>query len=88
MCVGRLWLELAKAGISLHVARVESVVNIADGPTREDMSALAFLKAEFVPPQLPQWAADFLVRAVKEKLQRPAAFVLNAFDVGCEDVAV
>lgn len=71
----------------MHVARVESVANIADGPTLEDMSALAFLKAKFVPPQ-PQWAADFLVRAVKEKLQRPAAFVLNAIDVGCEDVAV
>ena len=59
MCVGRLWLELAKAGVSLHVGRVESAANIADGPTRDDLATLASLKAQWVPPLLPEWAADF-----------------------------
>ena len=33
--VGRLWLELAAASVDLHVARVESGANPADGPTRD-----------------------------------------------------
>ena len=57
-CVGRLWLELAKAGAFLHVARVESAANVADGPTREDLIALARLSAKFVPPHLPEWVKD------------------------------
>ena len=59
MCVGRLWLELAKSGVALHVGRVESSANIADGPTRNDLATLALLKAQWVPPLLPEWVADF-----------------------------
>lgn len=60
MCVGRFWLEVAKAGVFFHVARVESAANIADGPTREDLILLQQLKAQFVPPRLPDWVHDFL----------------------------
>ena len=55
LCIGRLWLEIAAAGVDLHVGRVESAANIADGPTGDRLQLLACLKATFVPPELPSW---------------------------------
>ena len=55
LCIGRLWLEVAAAGVDLHVGRVESAANIADGPTRDTLRLLAQLQATFVPPELPCW---------------------------------
>lgn len=59
LCVGNLWLELAARQVDLHVGRVESLANIADGPTRDDLSLLAWLKATWVNPMLPTWVPDF-----------------------------
>eukprot|EP00435_Cladocopium_sp_Y103_P039301 s772_g10.t1 len=59
LCVGHLWLELAAGQVDLHLARVESAANISDGPTREDLSLLAMLKATWVEPVLPKWVSDF-----------------------------
>ena len=53
--VGQVWLDMAEAGIALHVLRVESLANVADGPTRHDLSLLSELGAEFVEPVLPSW---------------------------------
>eukprot|EP00435_Cladocopium_sp_Y103_P044779 s1987_g12.t1 len=59
LCVGRLWLELAARQVDLHVARVESDSNVSDGPSRDDLSWLAILKAAWVEPVLPTWVTDF-----------------------------
>ena len=53
--VGRLWLKLAAASVDLHVARVESGANPADGPTRDFFEVLQRVKAKWVEPQLPSW---------------------------------
>jgi len=56
--VGKLWLEIAAESIAMHVVRVESLANIADGPTRESTELLDELGAVFVTPVLPDWARD------------------------------
>ena len=53
--VGKTWLEVAGQGISLHLVRVESKANVADGPSRDDLTFLE-MQAEFVAPVLPDWA--------------------------------
>ena len=55
MGVGKLWLMIADAGISVHIVRVESKANIADGPSRDYLDLLHELNAVFVDPVLPQW---------------------------------
>ena len=55
MGIGKLWLMIADAGISLHVVRVESKANIADGPSRGHLELLEDLSAVFVDPVLPPW---------------------------------
>ena len=55
MAVGKTWLMIADAMAALHVVRVESDSNIADGPTREKLEVLRSLNAEFVEPVLPDW---------------------------------
>ena len=55
--IGQVWLDIADMQVGLHAVRVESKANIADGPTREFLSLLGELGAEFVPPQLPTWCA-------------------------------
>ena len=55
LAVGKLWLQLADMQTDLHGARVESKANIADGPTRDDLSYLHQLRAQFVEPALPSW---------------------------------
>lgn len=58
-CIGRLWLELANRQVDLRVARVESCANISDGPSRDDLSQVAMLKATWVEPCLPEWLSSF-----------------------------
>ena len=53
--IGKLWLMVADAGISLHIVRVESKTNVADGPSRDYLDLLRGLNAEFVEPALPSW---------------------------------
>ena len=53
--IGKVWLGLAKLDCDLHVARVESKANIADGPPRDDFSMLHALGAVLVEPVLPNW---------------------------------
>ena len=54
-CIGRLWLDLAEARVDLHLGRVESASNPADGPTRDRFEVLQRMKAQWVPPCLPPW---------------------------------
>ena len=58
MVIGKLWLAVAELDTDLHVARVESKANIADGPSRDDISMLNQLQAVYVEPVLPQWIHD------------------------------
>ena len=58
LLVGQLWLVLAGARTSFWAARVESKANLADGPTREDLSELEFLGAQYVEPCLPAWSEN------------------------------
>ena len=53
--IGRLWLYVAEINCDLHALRVESKANIADGPTRDDLSLVNALGARFIPPRLPDW---------------------------------
>ena len=46
----RLWLFAAEQGIDLHALRVESKANVSDGPTREDLSVVMALGAQFAEP--------------------------------------
>ena len=58
IAIGKLWLQLGEMQTDLHGARVESKANIADGPTRDDLSFLEKLEAIFVEPVLPAWIYD------------------------------
>ena len=58
LAIGKLWLHLASLGTDLYAARVESKANIADGPTREDLSLLAELGATFFQPVLLSWVYE------------------------------
>ena len=55
---GALWLCLAKLRVAAHFFRVESVANVADGPSRGDLRWLHSLGAVEVPVQWPEWATD------------------------------
>ena len=55
MSIGRTWLQVAASSIGLHAVRVESAANLADGPTREDLSEMERIGARFVEPVLPDW---------------------------------
>ena len=55
---GLRWLGYAGLDCDLHVARVESKANIADGPSRDEFCFLNDLGAVYVPPVLPSWIDD------------------------------
>ena len=58
--VGKLWLEIARAGTCFHGARVESKANLADIPTREEsMKLMSDLGAVWHNPVLPDWMSQF-----------------------------
>ena len=56
--IGRLWLSLASGNTSLYVERVESKSNVADGPTRNDLSDVTRLDASFCEPVWPEWVSE------------------------------
>ena len=56
--VGRHWLDVARMRVAMHVVRVESAANVADGPSRDEFALLRALGATYVPPVLPAWASD------------------------------
>ena len=53
--VGMTWQDMAARDISLLLGRVESYPNIADGPSRDDLSHVLALQAKFVEPVYPAW---------------------------------
>ena len=53
--VGQFWLSLTAVQSSLFVERVESSSNVADGPTRHDVSHMERLGAKRVEPQWPHF---------------------------------
>ena len=55
--VGKHWLDIARLHVSMHVLRVESKANIADGASRGDYTLMEHLGATYVPPSLPQWCS-------------------------------
>jgi len=58
LVIGKGWLEVAGLDCDLHVARVESKANIAEGPSRVEFCFLDDLGEEYVPPVLPSWFND------------------------------
>jgi len=61
--VGVLWMLAARERIGLYIVRVESKANIADAPSRGELSPMRELEAHFVTPQLPSWLKDVWSRA-------------------------
>ena len=57
-CIAKLWLDIASMEVSMHILRVESFANLADGPARGVLSLMQLLKAEWVQPRLPGWLMD------------------------------
>ena len=51
--VGRPWLNVAAQQVALFSQRVESKANIADGPTRHDLSEVSKLGSTFLEPCMP-----------------------------------
>ena len=52
---GKIWLDIANLRAGMHIERVESAANIADGPTRDFMVQANRFGAQEVPPVMPQW---------------------------------
>jgi hypothetical protein len=52
---GKVWLKIASLRSALHLERVESLANVADGPTRDSFKHLEDLKATEVKPIMPWW---------------------------------
>ena len=55
MITGKIWLRIASLRSALHIERVESAANVADGPTREFFVHLKTLGATEVEPRMPKW---------------------------------
>ena len=53
--IGLIWLDVAELGIAMHVVRVESHANLADGPSRDSLDRMLARDASFHEPQLPAW---------------------------------
>ena len=56
--IGKLWLDMAGLQIAFYMARVESLANIADGPSRNEFTYMTALGATFLAPKLPKWDWD------------------------------
>ena len=61
LMVGRVWLHAASWSWAPFWVRVESGANLADGPTRRDLSAVRGLGATRVAPCLPEWMMSLWV---------------------------
>ena len=55
---GKFWLELAVRDVIFHALRVESKSNVADGPTRADLTWALRLRAVWFEPVFPVWAKE------------------------------
>ena len=55
---GKIWLTVASLRAALHLERVESLANVADGPTRNSFWHLNKLRATEVQPIMPWWIKD------------------------------
>jgi len=55
---GELWLECARRQVALFLARVESKANIADDPSRGDVTLLTSLGAVRREAVWPGWAKN------------------------------
>jgi hypothetical protein len=56
--VGCMWLEAARHRWGLHLLRVESEANPADGPSRQDYELMKTMGAIRCPAAVPGWAND------------------------------
>ena len=65
--IGQLHLALGKAQTALFVERVESASNIADGPTRHDLTYVEKFGARFVDPRWPPFVKEIWTSAVVEE---------------------
>ena len=61
--IAQVWLDIARSNLAPQFLKVESACNLADGPTRDDLSLMELLNAEWVPPQWPEWAVEFWTMA-------------------------
>ena len=72
--VAQVWLGIAAQDISVHLLRVESRANIADGPTRGHFYELAKRGAQYREPRMPQWVRELWqgpsIRGLDETLLR------------------
>ena len=57
--IGALWFELALRDVGCFCGRVESLANLADGPTREKLEWVDRLQATWCDPVWPPWAFNF-----------------------------
>ena len=55
---GKICLDIANLRAGMHIERVESAANIADGPTRDFMVHVNRFKAHEVPPVMPRWIVN------------------------------
>ena len=53
-----LWIEVSRQSVGWYTARVESHANIADAPSRGDLSAMRALGAIMYAPRWPEWALE------------------------------
>ena len=57
-CIAKFWLDAAGLELAVHLLRVESFANLADGPHTYDTSLMTLLNARLVEPCLPRWMSD------------------------------
>ena len=58
LLIGKVMLRWADLNCDMHVARVDSAADIADGPTRELFDGIRAWQATFVSSLLPDWLDD------------------------------
>ena len=57
--IAQVWLDIAAMNVAPHFLKVDTACNLADGPTREDLSLIQRLGATWLEPRWPAWAMDF-----------------------------
>ena len=60
MMCGRLWLEMAKWEVGLHLLRVSSKSNPSDGPSRGNYELAEELKMTRVAVIWPEWLTEIM----------------------------
>ena len=55
LMVARCWMKCAECNVDMHTWYVASKSNVADGPSRDDVSDMVRLNATFVKAKLPVW---------------------------------